>query len=298
VQGFATLGVKLIAMPRAKKGASQTPPDQDPPDSPSHDPADSEGMAHVGADALAGSPDIFAVKKATSPEPEPSSLGEPALIAEPSAVTPEPAVEPIPIATMEPAPEYSPAPPPPAAAVMPPSPARRSGTGLALGVVLVVVGVFYLVVQVAGVDLSVFGWPLFVIIAGLTLLVVGFASLGTGAAIPGGILTMVGLVLAYQNSTGHWTSWAYAWALVAPGGVGLGLFLQGIRERNVGLIRQGRSLMFIALLIFMVGFVLFESILNISDIGEQPVVKGALPALLILIGALLLGRSIQNSRRA
>ena len=37
-------------------------------------------------------------------------------------------------------------------------------------------------VQVAGVDLSVFGWPLFVIIAGLTLLVVGFASLGTGAA--------------------------------------------------------------------------------------------------------------------
>jgi hypothetical protein len=56
--------------------------------------------------------------------------------------------------------------------------------------------------------------------------------------------------------------------------------------------------MFIALLIFMVGFVLFESILNISDINEQPVVKGALPALLILIGVLLLGRSIQNSRRA
>jgi len=290
-------------MPRSKKSAGQPPADQNPPDSDAHDSAETEGMAHVGADALAGSPDIFATKKAPSPEPAPLSVSEPgaspepeAVRSAPEAVTPEPVAETVPMATMEPAPEFSPAPPP--RAVPPPTPARRSGTGLAMGVVLVVVGAFYLVVQVAGVDLSVFGWPLFVIIAGLTLLIVGFVSLGTGAAIPGGILTMVGLVLAYQNSTGHWSSWAYAWALVAPGGVGLGLFLQGIRERNVGLIRQGRSLMFIALLIFMVGFVLFESILNISDISDQPVVKGALPALLILIGVLLLGRSIQNSRRA
>lgn len=282
-------------MPRSKKGAGQ-PPSQDPPDSEAHDSAENEGMAHVGADALAGSPDVFAVKKASNPEPAALSSDEQESVAEPEAAAPEPAAQPVPIATMEPAPEFSPAPPP--RAVPPPTPARRSGTGLALGVVLVVVGAFYLVVQVAGIDLSVFGWPLFVIIAGLSLLVVGFASLGTGAAIPGGILTMVGLVLAYQNSTGHWTSWAYAWPLVAPGGVGLGLFLQGIRERNVGLIRQGRSLMFIALLIFMVGFVLFESIFNISDINELPVVKAALPALFILIGVLLLARSIQNSRRA
>lgn len=175
---------------------------------------------------------------------------------------------------------------------------RRSGSGVAIGVVLVVVGIFYLVIQVAQVDLSSFGWPLFIIIPGLTLLIVGFVSLGTGAAIPGGILTMVGLVLAYQNSTGHWTSWAYAWALVAPGGVGLGLFLQGLRERNAGLIRQGRSLMLIAVLIFLIGFVFFESILNISGINDIPIVKAALPALFIVIGILLLARSIQNSRRA
>jgi hypothetical protein len=109
---------------------------------------------------------------------------------------------------------------------------------------------------------------------------------------------MVGLVLAYQNSTGNWTSWVYAWALVAPGGVGVGLFLQGLRERNAGLIRQGRSLMFIAALIFMIGFVFFESILNISGINDEPVVKAALPALFIVIGIILLARSIQNSRRA
>jgi hypothetical protein len=150
---------------------------------------------------------------------------------------------------------------------------------------------------VASIDLSSFGWPLFIIIPGLTLLVVGFISLGTGAAIPGGILTMVGLVLAYQNSTNHWASWAYAWALVAPGGVGLGLFLQGLRERNAGLIRQGRTLMLIAVLIFMVLFVFFESILDISGINDSPLVRAALPALFIVIGILLLARSIQNSRK-
>jgi hypothetical protein len=287
-------------MPRSKKSVPP-PPNQDPPDSDAHESADNEGMAHVRADALAGSPDVFARKSdANIDDPPPASAAEP----EPSADIPPPPPEPVyapvepPIAVMEPPPAFVPAPPPPPVAIPPPPPPRRSGSGIALGVVLVVVGLFYLIVQLAGIDLSSFGWPLFVIIPGLTLLIVGFVSLGTGAAIPGGILTMVGLVLAYQNSTGNWSSWAYAWALVAPGGVGLGLFLQGLRERNNGLIKQGRSLMFIAALIFMIGFVFFESILNLSGMGDTPVVKAALPALFIVIGIMLLARSIRNSRRA
>jgi hypothetical protein len=285
-------------MPRTRKSA-QTPPNQDPPNT---DEGDAATMAHLPADELAGSPDIFAAKRSPSsdvdattptdrtPEPE-VPVAVPPMTSEPTGAPVHP-----PVSNVEP-------PPPPMATapvphyVPPPAPLRRNGTGIALGVVLVVVGLFYLVVQVASVDLSSFGWPLLVIIPGVTLLIVGMLSLGTGAAIPGGILTMVGLVLAYQNSSGHWTSWAYAWALVAPGGVGLGLFLQGLRERNSNLIRQGRSLMFIAALIFMVGFVFFESILNISGINDEPVVKAGLPALFIVIGILLLARSISNSRR-
>lgn len=267
-------------------------------------------MAHVSADELAGSPDIFAGKRSSSSSQdvtasedtsaatasEAPSAEAPDSVPEPTPAPFEPIITPLvpPASSVEPPPPMAPAPP----RVPPSPPAGRNGAGIALGVVLVVVGLFYLLVQVAAVDLSSFGWPLFVIIPGVTLLIVGFVSLGTGAAIPGGILTMVGLVLAYQNSTGHWTSWAYAWALVAPGGVGLGLFLQGLRERNGNLIRQGRSLMFIAVLIFMVGFVFFESILNISGINDQPVVKAALPALFIVIGILLLARSISNSRKA
>jgi hypothetical protein len=297
-------------MPRTRKsGSGQPPANTDPPNT---DEGDAAAMAHVSADELAGSPDIFAAKRPSSSDPLDTNTPEDAVTttaheassadiaeseAEPPPATFEPVITPLvpPPVTAEPPPLI---PPVPQHHVSSATPARRNGAGIALGVVLVVVGLFYLLVQVAAVDLSSFGWPLFVIIPGVTLLIVGFVSLGTGAAIPGGILTMVGLVLAYQNSTGHWTSWAYAWALVAPGGVGLGLFLQGLRERNGSLIRQGRSLMFIAALIFMVGFVFFESILNISDINEEPVVRAALPALFIVIGILLLARSIANSRKA
>jgi hypothetical protein len=285
-------------MPRSKKsGAGQPPPNQDPSTADAHDAAENEGMAHVSADALAGSPDVFAQKKdATSASAEPAAVSrdEPD-IAEPAPAPPETVAATMePVLPVEPPPAFAPVP----TVTAPPPAARRSGSGVALGVVLVVVGVFYLLVQLYGIDLSAFGWPLFVIIPGLTLLIVGFVSLGTGAAIPGGIVTMVGLVLAYQNSTGNWASWAYLWALVAPGGVGLGLFLQGLRERNAGLIKQGRSLMFIAALISLVGFVFFESILNLSGNNDVPVVKAALPALFIVIGILLLARSIRRSRRA
>jgi hypothetical protein len=275
---------------------------------PNADQGDAATMAHVSADELSGSPDIFTGKRSsgssldaqteeTSPTVHSSDASSdvPAAAPEPPLTTSEPIAAPLepPASSVQLPPPMTPTPP----HVPPRPPARRNGAGIALGVVLVVVGLFYFVVQVAGINLESFGWPLFIIIPGLTLLIVGFISFGTGAAIPGGILTMVGLVLAVQNSTGYWSSWAYAWALVAPGGVGLGLFLQGLRERNRNLIRQGRSLMFIAALIFLVGFVFFESILNLSGINDQPVIKAALPALFIVIGILLLARSISNSRK-
>jgi hypothetical protein len=179
-----------------------------------------------------------------------------------------------------------------------PHPTRPPGGGssAALGIVLVVVGLFALAVVLFGVDLTQYGWPLFVIIPGLTLLVVGFLGGGAGASVPGGIVTMLGLVLAYQSSTGDWASWAFAWALIAPGGVGLGLYLQALRDRDSVGLRRGRTLMFVGALIFMIGFVLFESILGISGMDYGVFGKAALPALLIVIGIILLVRSIQRSR--
>jgi hypothetical protein len=286
-------------MSKRKRPAKSSAPEESTDDA-----AVKDDMVHVKPDLLAGSPDIFAAKK---PEAESSAPTEP-------EAEPEPPVEPEPI---EPDPaeasttmtsEATPAPPseppsttpPPFVTATPyPAPQRRGGSSAALGIVLVVVGIFALLVVMSGVDLTENGWPLFIIIPGLTLMVVGFVSIGAVATIPGGIVTMLGIVLAYSNSTGDWPIWAYAWSLVVPFGIGLGMYLQALRDHDQHALRTGRTLLFIGLMIFLIGFVLFESILGIS--GRDyfgPYGKAALPALLIIVGAILLVRSVQRSRRA
>lgn len=276
-----------------------------------------EDMAHVSPDLLAGSPDIFVPKPPDTPAAG-EAEGQPPVVSEPVAAeetaeaapevsdassesTPEPAAEAM---TAIPAGESEPllAPPPPAPAVpvnatVYPAQPRRWGSSAALGIVLVVVGIFALGVVLFGIDLTQYGWPLFVIIPGLTLLVVGFAGVGQGASIPGGIVTMLGLVLAYQSSTGDWPSWAFAWALIIPGGLGLGMYLQALRDRDGVSLQRGRTLMFVGAMIFMIGFVFFESILGISDVDYGWFGKAALPLLLVVIGLILLVRSVQRNRR-
>jgi hypothetical protein len=252
------------------------------------------------------------------PEEEPETgVAAPAHVDEPAAAAAEPEAEEA-EATSEAAPppseEISSSADVPAAATSawvpppaypPPAPsaalvARATGpsSGLALGLVLVVVGVFFLIMRLFEIDLSTYGWPLYVIIPGLTLLIVGFVSLGTGALVPGGIVTITGLILAAQNATGDWASWAYAWTLVVPGGAGLGLFMQGLRVHDSRQVRLGRNLMFWAALMFMIGFVIFESIFNISGQDFGIVSRAALPVLLIIIGVTLLLRSMQRGRSA
>jgi hypothetical protein len=292
---------KRASLGKTTTGADQVAGEENTA-SPADDAAVKDDMVHVNRDALAGSPDIFAPKWNTE---EPATAGAPEVITEPVVPEPPPeSVEPPTVTTAESAPTFAPpaamtGPPPPYVTATPhPTRPRGGGSSLALGVVLVVVGLFALGVVLFGIDLTQYGWPLFVIVPGLTLLVVGFLGGGAGASVPGGIVTMLGLVLAYQSSTGDWASWAFAWALIAPGGVGLGLYLQALRDRDSVMLRRGRALMFIGALIFMIGFVLFESILGISGVDYGVFGKAALPALLIVIGIILLVRSIQRSRRA
>jgi hypothetical protein len=274
------------------------------------DDAPKEDMAHVSHDLLSGSPDIFAPKWTEEPAAASASeaVTKPVVTeaaAEPvesvatpveSVATPpgtpaqaEPALAP-PISATTPPPHY-------VAPTVRPAGLRSGGSSMALGIVLVVVGLFALGVVVFGIDLTQYGWPLFVIIPGLTLLVVGFVGGGVGASVPGGIVTMLGLVLAYQSSSGDWASWAFAWALVAPGGVGLGLYLQALRDRDPMMLKRGRTLIFVAAMIFLIGFVLFEGIFRISGQDYGIFGKAALPGLLIVIGIILLVRSIQRTRQ-
>ena len=77
-----------------------------------------------------------------------------------------------------------------------------------LGAILIVAGGAFLVTNVTGFALDA-AWPLFVIVPGLVLLVVGLAAPvreGSGLAVAGAITTTTGLVLAFQNATDSWAT--------------------------------------------------------------------------------------------
>jgi len=166
-------------------------------------------------------------------------------------------------------------------------------TSLVAGVTLVVVGILLLVGRIFGVSLERFLWPFYIIVPGVLLFVFALAmkDSGEGVAIAGSIVTMVGLVLLYQNTTDHWQSWAYAWALVAPTSIGLGQMVYGSLKGREHIVKSGLGLAKIGGIIFVIGAVFFELVIGISGFGYI-----GWPVLLIGAGVLLLLRNLLSGR--
>ncbi len=206
---------------------------------------------------------------------------------QPSATAVPPTATPPPPAWTSPPPSYAPAPPPVAQGL------DRRGV-IAIGVALILLGGFFLVVQLGGQDFADLGWPLFIIIPGVILYVVGFivgGRNGSGFAIAGSIVTMVGIVLALQNATDAWASWAYAWALVGPAAAGFGMLTYGLVYRYEDLIRGGLSSLGVGIALFIVGFFFFEGVLGLSG-DAVPQVRDAFPYASIGLGAVLIVLSL------
>jgi hypothetical protein len=159
------------------------------------------------------------------------------------------------------------------------------------GVVLVGLGVLFLGQQALGIDIGRFAWPIFVLLPGFALLIafaVGPRS-AAGLAIPGCVITTIGLILAIQNTFDLWQTWAYAWALI-PASVGLGLRLQSERLGQPRAMQTGTRMFEGSLLVFVVLFVFFELILNLSHFTSGALRTLVGPAILILAGIYLLLR--------
>ena len=108
----------------------------------------------------------------------------------------------------------------------PPRRGRRQST--VVGGLLVLIGAILLAGQLVRIDVGHYGWPFFVIVPGVVILFVALTARGAiseGLAILGSIVTMTGLILLFQDATNHYESWAYVWALVFPGAIGLGMIL-------------------------------------------------------------------------
>ena len=177
---------------------------------------------------------------------------------------------------------------------------ETSRSPLAIGVVLIAVGLIALASRELGVDIGrvvgAQGWPLFVIVPGLVLLVAAFLPTppqGLGFAIAGSIVTTVGLILTYQVSSGHWESWAYVWAFI-PAGAGLGMASYGLATRAGDLMKTGLRLLAIGLALAGVGWWYFETIFQT---GKVPVDLGSWwPLLVIGAGVLTLASALMSGR--
>jgi hypothetical protein len=190
-------------------------------------------------------------------------------------------------------------PSPPAGAPGPSSPApRQERSGLIIGGTLIVLGVLFLAERAFGVQFGRFGWPLFVIVPGLLLMAASLAvggREGSGMAVGGAITTVVGLVLAFQNATGLWATWAYAWALVGPGATGVGLIFYGLLKGHPDLVSNGIRSLGSGLALFAAFGLFFEGVIGLSG---EPFLLGSelLPIALIGLGVVLLGWSLVRGR--
>jgi hypothetical protein len=171
---------------------------------------------------------------------------------------------------------------------------RRSGA--VLGVLLVVAGLLYLVQQYVPFNVGEYGWPLLVVFGGLALLIGGIAvRSASGLIVVGSMATVVGLILAVQNTFGLWASWSYAWALVAPGAVGLGVAIRGLVIGSSQEVERGGWLALVGVSLFVVFALFFEGSLRINGFDLGSAGNVVLPLVLIGIGVAFLARAISRS---
>ena len=142
----------------------------------------------------------------------------------------------------------------------------KGNRGVGLG--LLGLGLFFLLATIFGGVMSL-TWPFFVLAPGLFLfyMVRHFGKKAAGLVIPASIISMVGLLLFYQNLTNHWESWAYAWSLVVPTALGIGISVYGDLNRDEKTIERGENIAKVGLGMFFAGLVFFELLLNLGGLA-------------------------------
>jgi hypothetical protein len=172
---------------------------------------------------------------------------------------------------------------------------RNAGT-LVVGTLLIVFGVLSLAGQFfrGGHFWGTF-WP-FIIIGLGAMFFVGMFAGGksvSGLAIPASIITTIGLMLFYQNLTGHWESWSYGWTVIIIS-VGLGIFIMGAYGGDEGQRKSGLGLMRVGLILFILFGGFFELIFSAGErFGLRQLV---FPVALILLGLYLVFTRLRPSQ--
>jgi hypothetical protein len=131
-----------------------------------------------------------------------------------------------------------------------------------------------------------FLWPFIVIgIGALFFLAMVMGGRQSAAfAIPGSIISGIGLILLFQNITGRWESMSYFWTLIIMF-VGIGIYLMGWYGGDASQRQSGWGVMKVGFVLFIVFGAFFELIFGSFN-------NLIFPILLIVLGIyLILSRS-------
>jgi len=172
---------------------------------------------------------------------------------------------------------------------------KRRGS-LTFGLILILLGTWFLAVQfvpeIGDIVERYANWPVWVLGPGIIFMLAALISGVYDLFIPGTIISTVGLILYYQDETGDWQSWSYAWALIIVG-VGVGVFLSHfLRGKFRTAFSEGLPPMITGTTLFLI----FGSIFR-ATFGQEPFLGDYWPLLLIFGGLVLLIQSIFRTQR-
>lgn len=164
---------------------------------------------------------------------------------------------------------------------------KRFSGSLVVGAILITLGILSLFGQIfRGFPFMSYLWP-FIIISFGGLFFVGMLAGGksmAGLAIPGAIISGLGLMMFIQNLTGYWQSWAYSWTIILVL-VGLGIFIMGLYTEDLYRRQAGLRVMKIGAILFIIFGGFFELVLNaFRPYGVQQYI---FPVLLVALGIYL-----------
>jgi len=170
---------------------------------------------------------------------------------------------------------------------------RQGRTQLALGVILILLGAWFLADKSVPAFHSLFDkytqFPFSLFVIGGGILIVGLVLGQPGMAVPAAIVAGIGGIFYYQRMTNDYTSWSYMWTLI-PGFVGVGAVLSGLLgDSTAHNLRRGLNMMVISAVLFLIFASFFGGLQLLGNYGPA--------ILLILLGLWLLGRGLYRSFR-
>ena len=153
-------------------------------------------------------------------------------------------------------------------------PATRLGSnvvGTLVGAILILLGIAFLmtrfIISVFDFDLGHYAWPLFIVVPGVLMFLSAFLlerQAGSILAMFGGMVSMTGIVLMVQNLFDLYSTWAYAWALIAPTSMGLAKMVYGALRGWGEEVRMGLTMTGIGAVIFVVAGAFFELVIGLN----------------------------------